>query len=310
MFDFSIQFLQFYILYFSRVKWRKITLLKAKINCFGTRGFFSIPFTEWKLYYFPLIAGIVARSSNDCSYMCIRIKKVVVIARYSASWFEIMHRGNSQPLSLIKGGISREQGERTGNFFSKTLLTEPVSDTVRAEDLQSGSRAKANKETEGTRSREETFLITRGHFATTSACSSRRVRSAWQKRTEQRGPPSRNSLLCAFTISSIFPLWKLAAFARDGAKNRTKSVRSLFCSGGKGGEKKRKEKNGQRVPERKSNNRWLDRYPFRRSLLSCRAFLTDSFITARSKTRNERSPWNKSRIFQANEKPAATIRAC
>ena len=58
-----------------------------------------------------------------------------------------MCHGNSQPLGLIKDGISWEgRRERAEFVFLKTLSRKPVSDTVRAEDLQSGSRAKVNKE--------------------------------------------------------------------------------------------------------------------------------------------------------------------
>lgn len=51
---------------------------------------------------------------------------------------------------------------------------------------------------------------------------------------------------------------------------------------------------------KKWNNR--DSLFVHRSLLSFWSFLTDSFITARSKTRNEQLPRNERRIFRAEEK--------
>lgn len=190
--------------------------------------------------------------------------------------------------------------------FSKTLLmpSEPVSDTVRVKDLQRGARVKANKEI-GNAVSQGNFLNYTRQFACTATMSVFfLLESAYNKNQPSSAAwllPNLN-LLCALTISSIFLLWKLVAFVLDEQKTK-QNLFVLFCS------KKKK----WREEGRKRKNRKIQRervttvarsLPVHRSLLSSRAFLTNSFITARSKTRNEQSPWNKSRIVHAEEKPS------
>lgn len=180
--------------------------------------------------------------------------------------------------------------------FSKTLLmpSEPVSDTVRAKDLQRGTRVKANKEI-GNAVSQGNFLNYTRQFACTATMSVFfLLENAYNKNQPSSAAwllPNLN-LLCALTISSIFLLWKLVAFVLDEQKTK-QNLFVLFCS-----KKKSEEKRGERVTTVARS------LPVHRSLLSSRAFLTNSFITARSKTRNEQSPWNKSRIVHAEEKPS------
>lgn len=174
------------------------------------------------------------------------------------------------------------------------MPSEPVSDTVRAKDLQRGTRVKANKEI-GNAVSQGNFLNYTRQFACTATMSVFfLLESAYNKNQPSSAAwllPNLN-LLCALTISSIFLLWKLVAFVLDEQKTK-QNLFVLFCS-----KKKSEEKRGERVTTVARS------LPVHRSLLSSRAFLTNSFITARSKTRNEQSPWNKSRIVHAEEKPS------
>lgn len=158
-------------------------------------------------------------------------------------------------------------GGRENWKFSKTLLmpSEPVSDTVRAKDLQRGARVKANKEI-GNAVSQGNFLNYTRQFACTATMSVFfLLESAYNKNQPSSAAwllPNLN-LLCALTISSIFLLWKLVAFVLDRNKNQTKSIRSFLFKEKKWREEEGKEEE-QRDSERKSNNRGsiVTRSPF------------------------------------------------
>lgn len=171
---------------------------------------------------------------------------------------------------------------RCGDFQRR--LRKPVSDTVRARDLQ---REGTNKEMGNAVSQRNFLNYTRHSFPSLFNPYFLHLK-IFQKSAKTNALLGRDIWFYWFHRSFR---WKFVVFVSKREKKKTKFD----------GRKKK-----EAIQSRKSET---TRYPFIRFLLFFRPFLTNFFITTRSKTRNEQSPWNKRRIFQAEEK-STTIHAC